>query len=338
MPVWRSTLPRTENGCGSSGHGSWFSLLAYHQKKAKEQQAGKKQYLWIAELVAAAAATIICGAAVIRTAIPYNGALSWKIDEWRRIIDESSSNANSDINNEENEPAISDEAETETETKTSENIRNSDTWEFNAEDGDMYYFINDITGYRLNVVDAACGSRFYNFEKTKDGGTTWTEVNGDPFDQNMGVAEGLLFFTNDFGFAGLTYASEDFSMLYVTKDGGETFERLELPLDTVTELPSEAAELGFTIEDYDYHTMPQIVDGKWRFICRLMRWNSRGLFFSLRITELPGSMQVVRNDIQKNYEVKIIWNNTAIMRKLEKSHWKRKQYKIVKTQEKAFIS
>lgn len=106
----------------------------------------------------------------------------------------------------------------------------------------------------------------------------------------------------------------------------------------MTELPSEAEELGFTIEDYDYHTMPQIVDGKWRFICRPMRWNSRGLFFSLRITELPGSMQVVRNDIQKNYEVKIIWNNTAIMRKLEKSHWKRKQYKIVKTQEKAFIS
>lgn len=64
----------------------------------------------------------------------------------------------------------------------------------------------------------------------------------------------------------------------------------------------------------------------------------RGIIFSLRITELPGSMQVVRNDIQKNYEVKIIWNNTAIMRKLEKSHWKRKQYKIVKTQEKAFIS
>ena len=229
--------------------------------------------------MAAGAATIICGAAVIRTAIPYNGALSWKIDEWRRIIDESSSNANSDINNEENEPAISDEAETETETKTSENIRNSDTLEFNAEDGDMYYFINDITGYRLNVVDAACGSRFYNFEKTKDGGTTWTEVNGDPFDQNMGVAEGLLFFTNDFGFAGLTYASEDFSMLYVTKDGGETFERLELPLDTVTELPSEAAELGFTIEDYDYHTMPQIVDGKMEIYLQTDAMEQQGIIF-----------------------------------------------------------
>ena len=256
-----------------------FLFWLITRKKAKEQQAGKKQYLWIAELVAAAAATIICGAAVIRTAIPYNGALSWKIYEWRRINDESSSKDNSDTNKEENEPEIFSGTETETETKTSENIRNSDTWEFNAEDGDMYYFINDITGYRLNVVDAACGSRFYNFEKTKDGGTTWTEVNGDPFDQNMGVAEGLLFFTNDFGFAGLTYASEDFSMLYVTKDGGETFERLELPLDTVTELPSEAAELGFTIEDYDYHTMPQIVDGKMEIYLQTDAMEQQGIIF-----------------------------------------------------------
>ena len=132
--------------------GFFFWLIT--RKKAKEQQAGKKQYLWIAELVAAGAATIICGAAVIRTAIPYNGALSWKIYEWRRINDESSSKDNSDTNKEENEPEIFSGTETETETKTSENIRNSDTWEFNAEDGDMYYFINDITGYRLPVEAA----------------------------------------------------------------------------------------------------------------------------------------------------------------------------------------
>lgn len=206
-----------------------FLIWLITRKKAKEQQAGKKQYLWIAELVAAGAATIICGAAVIHTAIPYNGALSWKIDEWRRIIDESSSKDNIGTNKEENNPAASSEPETETETKTSENIRNSDTWEFNAEDGDMYYFINDITGYRLNVVDAACGSRFYNFEKTKD--------------------------------------------------GGETFERLELPLDTVTELPSEAEELGFTIEDYDYHTMPQIVDGKMEIYLQTDAMEQQGIIF-----------------------------------------------------------
>lgn len=136
-------------------------------EKGKRTAGREKQYLWIAELVAAAAATIICGAAVIRTAIPYNGALSWKIYEWRRINDESSSKDNSDTNKEENEPEIFSGTETETETKTSENIRNSDTWEFNAEDGDMYYFINDITGYRLNVVDAACGSRFITLKRRR---------------------------------------------------------------------------------------------------------------------------------------------------------------------------
>ena len=129
-----------------------FLFWLITRKKAKEQQAGKKQYLWIAELVAAAAATIICGAAVIRTAIPYNGALSWKIDEWRRINDERSSKDNSDTNKEENEPAISDEAETETETKTSGNIRNSDTWEFNAEDGMLTGEVNFISSMILPVT------------------------------------------------------------------------------------------------------------------------------------------------------------------------------------------
>jgi len=131
----------------------------------------------------------------------------------------------------------------------------------------------------LPQAQAAAAARLLSGEKTKDGGTTWTEVNGDPFEQNMGVAEGLLFFTNDFGFAGLTYASEDFSMLYVTKDGGETFERLELPLDTVTELPSEAEELGFTIEDYDYHTMPQIVDGKMEIYLQTDAMEQQGIIF-----------------------------------------------------------
>ena len=68
-------------------------------------------------------------------------------------------------------------------------------------------------------------------------------------------------------------------MLYVTKDGGETFERLELPLDTVTKLPSEAEELGFTIEDYDYHTMPQIVDGKMEIYLQTDAMEQQGIIF-----------------------------------------------------------
>ena len=53
----------------------------------------------------------------------------------------------------------------------------------------------------------------------------------------------------------------------------------ELPLDTVTELPSEAAELGFTIEDYDYHTMPQIVDGKMEIYLQTDAMEQQGVIF-----------------------------------------------------------
>ena len=54
---------------------------------------------------------------------------------------ESSSKDNSDTNKEENEPEIFSGTETETETKTSENIRNSDTWEFKCrKNGDNVLF------------------------------------------------------------------------------------------------------------------------------------------------------------------------------------------------------
>ena len=45
------------------------------------------------------------------------------------------------------------------------------------------------------------------------------------------------------------------------------------------ELPSEAAELGFTIEDYDYHTMPQIVDGKMEIYLHTDAMEQQGIIF-----------------------------------------------------------
>ena len=44
---------------------------------------------------------------------------------------------------------------------------------------------------------------------------------------------------------------------YVTRDGGTTFTELQLPLETVTELPPLAKELNFTIENYKYCEMPK---------------------------------------------------------------------------------
>jgi hypothetical protein len=71
------------------------------------------------------------------------------------------------------------------------------------------------------------------------------------------VTEGLLFFDKDFGFAGLASGSQSYSSIFVTRDGGVTFERVQLPMDTVSQLPDLAAECGFTVDDYDYFSMPE---------------------------------------------------------------------------------
>lgn len=139
-----------------------------------------------------------------------------------------------------------------------ENVQDeSDTWNVDNSDGSMYYFLNAQTGWRLVVTDAAAGSRFYGLEATTDGGTTWERINEDPFAGNIGVTEGLLFFDESFGVAGLTGASGDYSSLYLTRDGGKTFTQLALPMDQVTELPALAKELDYTLADYDYMEMPE---------------------------------------------------------------------------------
>ena len=107
------------------------------------------------------------------------------------------------------------------------------------------------------MADAAAGSRFYRMEKTIDGGVTWEVVNEDPFGGQLGVTEGLLFYDENIGFAGLTGASRSYSALFMTSDGGETFKKVELPMDMVTELPESAEEYGYTTIDYDYLNMPK---------------------------------------------------------------------------------
>ena len=136
-------------------------------------------------------------------------------------------------------------------------VKDVESWTVDQTDGSMYFFLDDKIGWRLVVADAAAGNRFYQLEKTADGGDTWEMANQNPFGGNLGVTEGLEFFDKNFGFAGLTGASQSYSSLYVTRDGGTTFTELQLPLETVTELPPLAKELNFTIENYKYCEMPK---------------------------------------------------------------------------------
>ena len=135
--------------------------------------------------------------------------------------------------------------------------KKAESWTIDESNGTMYFFLDNQNGWRLVVVDAAVGSRFYVMERTADGGDTWERINEDPFDNQAGVVEGVMFFDDNFGIAGLAGASQSHSTLYITKDGGKSFDEMKLPMSTVTELPESAKEYGFTIEDYDYLNMPQ---------------------------------------------------------------------------------
>lgn len=131
-------------------------------------------------------------------------------------------------------------------------------WTVDQADGSVYTFAQSDAnaGYRLVVTDAALGSRFYGLEKSTDAGNQWTSINADPFAGNSGVVEGIEFFTEDFGFIGLTGASGEYSSIFMTEDGGLSFAEIQLPMDQITEVSEPGKSYGLTLDDYHYLTMP----------------------------------------------------------------------------------
>lgn len=93
------------------------------------------------------------------------------------------------------------------------------------------FFLTEDTGFRLPVIDAATGSRWYGFEKTADGGENWETVNPDPFSGRSGRTTGLVFLDEDLGFASLERGSQ--GTLFRTEDGGLTFNAVDFPEVTV---------------------------------------------------------------------------------------------------------
>lgn len=131
---------------------------------------------------------------------------------------------------------------------------------------------NGKCGFRLSESGSDKTEKSYELEATKDAGKSWSVVNDDPFAGKTGIAEGIIFFTTQYGYIGLTDETGEKSEIYVTYDGGESFIKIEISVDMVPQLKYDAA-------DYDYYSMPTESDGKTSINVTTMRSDSGELVF-----------------------------------------------------------
>ena len=141
------------------------------------------------------------------------------------------------------------------------------------EDGSVYYFLNETIGWRLVVIDAAAGSRWYTLESTNDGGENWNRIEPDPFQGELfGVADSIQFLDEQTGFVLMSGASESHSELYRTTDGGNTFTLVKLPTELIDiEIPDLA--------DHDYITMPLQENDVLKVSLRLEKYDCGSIYF-----------------------------------------------------------
>ena len=141
------------------------------------------------------------------------------------------------------------------------------------EDGSVYYFLNESKGWRLIVVDAAAGSRWYVIESTNDGGKNWNRIEPDPFNGELsGVADSIQFLDEQIGFVLMSGASESHSRLYRTTDGGNSFSMVDLPKELIDiEIPDLA--------EHDYITMPYVENSVLKVSLRLEKYDCGSIYF-----------------------------------------------------------
>lgn len=114
--------------------------------------------------------------------------------------------------------------------------------------------------YRMVVLDAALGSRYYGLLKSTDSGQTWEMWSSSPFD-SLGMGVDFTFLTEDFGFATLMHNGGDSADLYVTEDGGKSYQAAVMQEYTVT------LDDGYTYAPYDYPEMPYEEDDTLYVLC-----------------------------------------------------------------------
>ncbi len=137
---------------------------------------------------------------------------------------------------------------------------------FMASYDDTYYekecLIGDgVIRYRMVVRDAALGHRLYSLLKSTDSGKTWQMSSSLPFGYEMGMGIDFTFLDEDFGFATLMHNGGDEAVLYVTEDGGDTYQLVVMEGCTVT------LDNGYTYNPYDFPQMPYEENGIIYVLC-----------------------------------------------------------------------
>ena len=87
----------------------------------------------------------------------------------------------------------------------------------------MVFELEDGREYRMIVTDYIMGDCFYILLGVEADGTDVFLLNPDPFNQDMGYVQWMIFVDEELGFACLS------GDLYRTVDGGESFENIEWP-------------------------------------------------------------------------------------------------------------
>lgn len=116
--------------------------------------------------------------------------------------------------------------------------------------------------FRLNVVDAALGSRYYTLERSYDGGKSWKVVNQDPFLGQAGVAAGIAFIDEKLGFFCLSHNGGYEAELYRTNDGGKTTEPVQLPYSVMEKDPNQDSPFDFPQMPYEEDGILKMVIGQ----------------------------------------------------------------------------
>lgn len=108
------------------------------------------------------------------------------------------------------------------------------------------HFVNSNVGFMLKFEDVAMGIAFGKISKTTDGGNKWNDIFFGVGNENkiFKRSSQIKFINENIGFLTMPSVGES-SDLYITKDGGNSFNKLEIMENNI----------------YDFYNLPIIEDG-----------------------------------------------------------------------------